>query len=577
MNRLKYIFACGCAGLLLTAGRGQSETVLWSDNFEANAGNRWTTNSVWQIGAPTIGPAAAHSGTSCVTTGLKSLAPANADTRLICTNYNGTNWLLIPAANQFPRLRFWQWFDFVNAGGFVEILQAGSTNWQAITATNISVGSTASYGSGVWSRPSIDLSAFGGQSVQIAFHFFSGGNGWGSDPGWYIDDVAVVTNAPVLNNPEGFEAGLGDWSVDSGTWEVGKPTSGPNAAHSGTNCAGTVLAGDYGWNVNARLISPPFPVPTSGNAALRFWQWYSFVNAGGFVEINNGTNTITVTTNTITVTNITIVTNTIITTNVFTYTNSITATNTTITTTNSITVTQNSSWQTVLQTNISVGSASLTSGGWRTNNAAIDLSAYAGQTVQLAFHFFSGGSGWGNAPGWYVDDVSLVATPTLAVPTNSLSIYAGTVLTVTNGATLYPASTPTFILLSGPTNNVALNPTNGVLIWNTTTAQAPGNYTNVIAVTDTNGFSATNSFVVSVLPPPSQPQISPANVTLSLTNGFQFSFQTVANTTWRIDATTNLLNWLPVFTNLAGSDGTFQFTDLPATNFPHRFYRAVFP
>jgi hypothetical protein len=37
------------------------------------------------------------------------------------------------------------------------------------------------------------------------------------------------------------------------------------------------------------------------------------------------------------------------------------------------------------------------------------------------------------------------------------------------------------------------------------------------------------------------------------------------------------LNWQPVLTNVAGTDGLLQFTDLLATNFPQRFYRAVFP
>jgi hypothetical protein len=139
--------------------------------------------------------------------------------------------------------------------------------------------------------------------VQIAFHFISGGGGWGTDYGWYIDDVEVVTNPPVFNNPEGFETNFDDWSVDAGTWEIGKPTSGPNAAHGGTNCAGTVLAGNYGWNMDTRLISPPFPVPASNSPTLRYAQWFKFVNALGVVEINNGT------TSSISITNTTITTN----------------------------------------------------------------------------------------------------------------------------------------------------------------------------------------------------------------------------------------------------------------------------
>ncbi|HEX7618401.1 MAG TPA: hypothetical protein VF480_06755, partial [Verrucomicrobiae bacterium] len=84
-------------------------------------------------------------------------------------------------------------------------------------------------------------------------------------------------------------------------------------------------------------------------------------------------------------------------------------------------------------------------------------------------------------------------------------------------------------------------------------------------------------FSVTVLPLPSQLILSNA---LAGSRGFKFSIKTPwTNSIWRIDATTNLnaaTNWLPIFTNTAGASGTLQFTDLLATNFPLRFYRAVF-
>ena len=55
-----------------------------------------------------------------------------------------------------------------------------------------------------------------------------------------------------------FEFGIGDWSADNGLWEVGIPTVGPDSnAHSGQNCVGTLLGGNYGSqvsNVNEALI-----------------------------------------------------------------------------------------------------------------------------------------------------------------------------------------------------------------------------------------------------------------------------------------------------------------------------------
>jgi len=168
--------------------------------------------------------------------------------------------------------------------------------------------------------------------------------------------------------------------------------------------------------------------------------------------------------------------------------------------------------------------------------------------------------------------------PTLNVPTNQ-TIYAGQTLTVTNYATnnILTNCTFTFALLSGPTNmDVSNLPTNGVLRWATTTAQPAGTYTNIITVTDNSipPLSATNNFVVVVLNPPPPVLTVPPTQTLTI-NGFQFTLNTLSNTTWRIDASTNLLNWLPLWTNTADSSGTIPFTDPFATNYPWRFYRAV--
>ena len=694
--------------LSLASGVAHAETAVWSDNFEGTTGSRWTNNGVWHIGSPTAGPALngrfrTHSGTNCAST---QKYPANRDARLVCTNYNGSSSLFVPT-NGFPRLRFWHWFNFARAAGYVEVSTNSGANWNQISPTYTYAATPTS--GGVWSRPSIDLSSFAGQNVQFAFHFTSGSGGNGQ--GWYVDDVVVVTNAPVFNNPESFEAGplTNDWPVDFGTWEIGRPASGPKTAHTGTNCAGTVLAGNHPKFADTRLISPPFAVPGSASQTLRFWQWYNFNNALGYVEIStNGIN-----------------------------------------------------WNQLSPTYRNGN----TGGIWK--NISLNLSSYAGQTVRAAFHFTSGSS---TAAGWYVDDVSLVAAPVLTLPptqtlyagqtlavtnsatlfpangtpifavvsptniptlnlnpttgvltwdipttqpagtytidilatdnstpplstTNSFEVivlnpwlpvltvpgtqtlYAGQTLTVTNSATntFFPSSTFTFAIDSAP-DDVLINPTSGVLTWPVSATQPAGNYTIGIVATDNNApqFSATNSFTVIVSnPPPPVLTVPPTQVItfgdgldvfvsatnsafpgdtyayaidsapagvsidsttgeltwtptsaqapsantitiiatdnnfpalsatgsfivlvssappailtalplqkISATNGFQFTLTTQPNTTWRIEASTNRISWRPLFTNTAGTSGVLQFTDLLATNFPLRFYRAVFP
>jgi hypothetical protein len=86
---------------------------------------------------------------------------------------------------------------------------------------------------------------------------------------------------------------------------------------------------------------------------------------------------------------------------------------------------------------------------------------------------------------------------------------------------------------------------------------------------------ASTNFTVYVLPTPS-PTLTVAAARPGA-GGFSFAFSTVPDSTWRIDASTNLVVWRPVLTNLADPNGSLMFTDRFATNFVERYYRAVVP
>jgi hypothetical protein len=359
-----------------------AQTVVWSENFDdGNGNNRWyADNGVWQIGSPTIGPETnslgyrTHSGPYCATTGLTANYPAGANSRLIRLQS-----FTVPATNQYPRLRFWHWYDFAgNCGGSdYGVVEVKGTNgvWQSV--------SPGFYGySGDWTYDSVDLRAYAGQTVQVAFHIVWQQNTCGNNaaPGWYVDDILLETGTPVFNNPEGFENGIGDWYAETGTWQVGVPTSGPGAAHSGTNCAATILNGNYPAGANSRFVSPAFVVPSASSSPyLRFWHWFSFAcNCGGcdygVVEI----------------------------------------------------IGTNGTWQPLSS------HYSGTSGGW--SEPALDLSAYAGQTVQFAFHIVWQQNTCGNnaAAGWYVDDVSIQSFGSPVIETGP----ASQTLSVGSSATL---------------------------------------------------------------------------------------------------------------------------------------------
>jgi hypothetical protein len=143
------------------------------------------------------------------------------------------------------------------------------------------VGKQVVYSSVVWSPISVDLSAHAGETVRLAFYHVANNDSYASH-GWFVDDIELLTKVPEFTGT--FEGGWGDWSTDNGIWEVGTPTAGPTPCYDddGTQCAGTVLDGNYHTYADSRLISPTVVLPeVSGPEELRlqFWSW--FVYSGG--------------------------------------------------------------------------------------------------------------------------------------------------------------------------------------------------------------------------------------------------------------------------------------------------------
>ena len=209
-----------------------------------------------------------------------------------------------------------------------------------------------------WSPVSVDLTAYAGQLVKLAFfHEEYDNTAWGGDeqaPGWYIDDVQIWQGVPTMRPLEDFEVGWGDWSTDHGVWQVGEPTSGPAAAHSGTAVAATILNGNYPAQTDSRLISPAFEVPiVAGNEQIliRYWQWFQYADYSGELQVS------------------------------YKYGNADAW----------------SSWEPLPLTVADGNSA-----GWQPANA--NLTDYMGMTIRLGFYHQSGST---TKSGWYIDDMSL--------------------------------------------------------------------------------------------------------------------------------------------------------------------------
>ena len=350
-------------------------------NFEYGLVDWTVDGGTWEVGAPTSGPNAAHSGAKCAATVLGgNYSEPNGNTGRSLNTRLMSPLFIVPDAAQNPRLRFWQWYSFNVGPDYGEVqIKVGAGAWQPLSGDYMQTGGN------VWTRASLDLSAYAGQTVQVGFFFHAQDDSSTTPevaPGWYVDEVTLVTGPVATLTPnvaESFEAGPGDWYVDGGTWETGAPTSGQNAAHSGTKCAATVLAGNYsepngdsGQSVNTRLVSPCFTVPAAvQNPRLRFWHWYSF-NVGpdyGEVQIKVGSGT----------------------------------------------------WQ-------ALSGDYLQTGGNVWTRTSLDLSAYAGQTVQVGFFFHAQDDSSITpevAPGWYVDEVTLVTGPFAPLTPNVAESFEG--------------------------------------------------------------------------------------------------------------------------------------------------------
>ncbi len=70
-----------------------------------------------------------------------------------------------------------------------------------------------------------------------------------------------------------FEDSASGWSHGGAgdEWELGTPTMGPSGAHSGSNCWGTDLDGNYENDADSWLLSPPFNLDAMADAYLSFW------------------------------------------------------------------------------------------------------------------------------------------------------------------------------------------------------------------------------------------------------------------------------------------------------------------
>ena len=372
MPKILYSLLCLLILNTMWVPASAATNMVFFENFEGGGPGWSPDNGVWEIGTPTtVGPTACFSSSKCAGTVLNGNYPVYTDSRLVSPS------IILPsvASNESINLHFREWHDYspTTISGLdrgvvqVQVYDPGTGTWSAWQ--DIALPET--YSSPVWSRKGADLSAYAGKKIRLGFWHFD--NDLANvayslvAPGWYIDDVEIVVKPYQFSG--GFETGWGDWFADNGVWEVGTPSIvGPSACHTGTVCAGTILAGNHPPNTASRLIFPDIQLPTVtglNEIHLRFWDWHQYINIG-----NRGGQ--------------------------FQIAAYDPATQT---------------WSDWVNQGPMVTASSLV---WTQRD--IDLTAYAGKKVRLAFQHSPFNNGGYNAQlyvalGWYIDDVQIITTP----------------------------------------------------------------------------------------------------------------------------------------------------------------------
>lgn len=206
-----------------------------------------------------------------------------------------------------------------------------------------------------------------------------------------------------------FEDYDGDFVQTGDVWEWGSPTTGPGDAHSGVNVWATVLDGNYPNSADATLDIPAITLSASKPyAMMSFWHYY-------YIETNYDGG------------NVKISTDGGMTWDILTpvggYDGTARSGNAGIPGEPCFTGYNNDFWQ----------------------QEMFDLSAYAGNTVMIRFHFGSDGSVY--RAGWYIDDVRIRSSDVDdAAPTISNTVVP---LSTFNTAGPYYVSTEVMDMFSG--------------------------------------------------------------------------------------------------------------------------------
>ena len=190
-------------------------------------------------------------------------------------------------------------------------------------------------------------------------------------------------------------------------------------------------------------------------------------------------------------------------------------------------------------------------------NSAVTFTATASATYRIAVAGFNGS--FGNFTlNWQQPSAPVFTSQ----PSGSSNVIAGA--NVTFSASAIGTPTPTYQWLFNSTNITGATATS--FTTNNVQTNNTGNYSVIASNTGGSITSSAAHLQVYI-------SATPLFSNFGFTNHqFKMTVSGVTNGSYIVQASTNLINWVNLNTNVA----TFNYTDTIATNFPMRFYRALY-
>jgi hypothetical protein len=243
-------------------------------DFESGDGYYTSTGS-WAWGTPTTGPGAAHSGSKLWATNLNGNYPTNDNAKLetlpitVPTGADLEFWMWYDTEFSYDGMNVKISND---SGATWTILGAYLAPYDDDAASTANAGIPgepcfSGHGQGVWTQYSFDLATYEGEEVIIRFHF--GSDGSVQYPGMYIDDVKVGTYSATLVG-EYAESVILTTQIDpDGTLAVTLPDWTPAALAAG-------VSGDIKYVITAETSYNPdqntLNDDTSAQVTLEYWH-----------------------------------------------------------------------------------------------------------------------------------------------------------------------------------------------------------------------------------------------------------------------------------------------------------------